>query len=208
MNRGVRRRDCKKGWRHFDAERLVCGQSHYYSVLPRAIWVLEQRRSNIPSRLLSLESVLTSIAESHACGCSVFTDCRPLTAKRNLGGPADCCPPLTACCLVSRALSNATTTRGPCPLDCPRRIASRPNPRNAGRCQIRMNRELARGSERSVNRTAASGLNGATARDVQPFRWTSLRQESDEVKVVGDADLDQFIVAHAMDEVGSLEPAA
>src|SRR5438093_10668240 len=75
MSLAVRRRDCKKGWRHFDAERLVCGQSHY-SGLRRAIWVLEQRRSNgIPSRLSSLESVVTSIAESHACSCSVFTDC-------------------------------------------------------------------------------------------------------------------------------------
>src|SRR5438309_2023714 len=96
MSLAVRRRDCKKGWRHFDAERLVCGQSHY-SGLQRAIWVLEQRRSNgIPSRLSSLESVVTSIAESHACSCcSVFTDCGQLTAKRNLGGPADYCPPLT-----------------------------------------------------------------------------------------------------------------
>src|SRR6266705_1777982 len=40
------------------------------------------------------------------------------------------------------------------------------------------------------------------------FARTSPRQESDEVKVVGDADLDQFIVAHAMNEMGCLEPAA
>ena len=45
---------------------------------------------------------MTSIAESHACGSSVFTDCGPLTAKRNLGGPADCCP-LTP---ISRAAVN------------------------------------------------------------------------------------------------------
>src|SRR5262245_26610840 len=57
MSPGVRRRDCKKGWRHVDADAtrlrpIAC------SVLRRAIWALEQRRPNsIPSRLLSLESV-------------------------------------------------------------------------------------------------------------------------------------------------------
>jgi len=66
---------------------------------PFGCWSNGGRTSHL--RLLSLESVLTPIAESHVCGCSVFADCGPLTAKRNLGGHADCYPPLTAQRLAS-----------------------------------------------------------------------------------------------------------
>ena len=60
----------------------------------------------------------------------------------------------------------------------------------------------------AANKTAASGLNGEVTARCPALPRTSPRQESDEMKVVGDADLDQFVVAHAMNEVGCSEAAA
>ncbi len=49
-------------------------------------------------------------------------------------------------------------------LNCPRRIASRPNPRNARNCPIRMIGSWLAAQSEAANRTAASGLNGEVQR--------------------------------------------